>query len=247
MLNLENAIRHSLISAENFFEKLVASKSSITPEVFLGSQTVFSIHEDVFEQSLDLPDEFYEASDTIGEAVVGYVDEVVGLVDCLYQTIPFVRRMQDVHYLELNSKASAFISDIKSEGVSIEESEFQAGDDEASFKVQKFGYHGSPIPMVVETTAEMMKAIQLSIKEAQEQYTISVADSLAFDDAMKQIEEWDKQIETMKAWSNTLNSLSRDQDSPEVVEHNIKIIQTLAAMACDVGKPGYIPDLPRKS
>lgn len=203
---------------------------------------MFGIHEEVFEHSLDLPDEVYEYSDTIGEAVMGYVDEVVGLVDCLYQTIPFVRRMQDVHYLELNSKASNFISDIKSEGVSIGEPEFQERDDKASFKVQKFGSHGSPIPMVVDTTAEMMKAIQLSIKEAQEQYTISVADSLAFDDAMKQIEEWDKQIETMKAWSNTFNSLSQDQDSPEVVEHNIKIIQNLATMACDIGKLGCIPD-----
>lgn len=224
---------------ETFLEGLIDREQSSAREVLLRSQVVFSIHEDFFEESLDLPDELFEDSSSVEEFASKFVNEIVGLVDCLYQTIPILRRMQDIRYLELESQASTIITEMGSEGVRLEHLNIEVEVDKATRDIQLPEYQFEPVARVVETTAEMMVAIQLSIKEAKEEEAQKSADSVALDDAMKQIEDWERQIERIKAWSKTFNRLSPDQSSLEVRERNIKIVQTLSTLACDIGEKHF--------
>jgi len=243
---------------ESLLEQLVDNGEARLQPVLLHSRIVFSIHQDLFDSCTELQEEEFEGitqnSDFLPECSL----EILEYVKCLFQTLPAVRRVQDICLFELESIASQAATKIKLAEATPEQSsfpEYQRRREEitgrilevapsltrtsgSDFHIEGKGKGKSlgPLETVIDTTAEMMYAIQLSIRDFQRGETQEKEDERAFEDALRQINGWEEEMERMKAWGRTLSIISTAKDSPEATQHNINIVVSLAAMASDVGK-----------
>jgi hypothetical protein len=219
-------------------EELSDAENKNLEKVLWESKIVLSVHYELFDEARDIPTNFYESLSK-ADLITEYAEKIKGWVDCLYQTLSTLRRVKEIRYLQVESKASEIIATLESvEGV-FEPCEASQAGSPAESEAQNNHTATNPITKVVETTTEMILAIQLSIKEAEEERERDEKDSQHLQDALKQIEEWNKEIERLKARSITFSKLTESNGPTGDIEANIKMIQCLATMARDIGKNPY--------
>ena len=103
------------MTLEALLGKLISNENSSAKEVLFRSQVIFSIHEDLFDESFDPQDEFFDAS------ITDHMNETVGFLDCLFETVSVIRRVQDTHFLNSESQTAESVEVVESEVSSVSE------------------------------------------------------------------------------------------------------------------------------
>ena len=203
-------------------------------QTLFRSQLVYSIHYKLFEEFLDAPEDQYETSADMGAFVSELAEEVLGSIDSLFHTLSPLRRQQEIRFLELETTVPNVISNLEAQRIVLEP-EAAENISEAAQPVEF-----TPLEALLETTDEMMTAMEISLIEADRARMEEKKDKEQLEAAVKEINEWQEQHNRLKAWSKTFQKLSKELDDPDAVESKIKICQSLASMATNVGESLFV-------
>jgi len=84
-------------------EELSDAENKNLEKVLWESKIVLSVHYELFDEVRDIPTIFYESLSK-ADLIAKYAKEINGFVDCLYQTLPPLRRVQEIRFSSLSPR-----------------------------------------------------------------------------------------------------------------------------------------------